>query len=651
MIVSGKTLILMGIVFLSAVIMLGAHLGIGTSVISGVAVILRVLSAIDKIKTPNRILVRTLSIFGICAVIGFKLLGGNWGDCAVNLLILGCALKFLEFHNRRDAYIQCIAIYFLASVPLIFHYEFYIAVYLILIPVLCVWSFISISLHSTVSADLRLLGKIILPALPLVLILFITFPRIGTIWTLPQSVAQKKAETGVSGEFSPDSVANIAKTDDLAARVIFMGEIPKTRYFQAVVYEHFTGYRWYQSQETRSYIANLRYRYRPQDELRRPIANINGLSYRVMTEATGTAFVPTLRFSSSDDRSIYYLTGGTYTAREPFSTRSAFDFIFVGDNLAEPAPSGNYLRELLFVPLKGNPKTRELVNNLKKSTTSNAELVERLLDVFRDGFVYTLNPGKFSSNSTDELLFTKKAGFCGHYAQALAIMLRMAGIPSRVVGGYLGGKINGEYVILRSYDAHAWTEAYFNGRWQRLDPTALVSSGLSEGTLGAQQGEDNILSVFDIKGIFSTVSEFLDYHWSLWVINFNDSFQKDIFMSKKIGTIVLIILGLIASAIISLKIVNYNNKKPKDIEIILLFKILSKLKCHGIYLKNGECLEAFVNRIPYRELQQKLMEFIKIFTKVHYAKLTLQEKDALIVELKKKKIESIKIIACIKYKK
>ena len=105
MIVSGKTLILMGIVFLSAVIMLGAHLGIGTSVISGVAVILRVLSAIDKIKTPNRILVRTLSIFGICAVIGFKLLGGNWGDCAVNLLILGCALKFLEFHNRKFCFI------------------------------------------------------------------------------------------------------------------------------------------------------------------------------------------------------------------------------------------------------------------------------------------------------------------------------------------------------------------------------------------------------------------------------------------------------------------------------------------------------------------------------------------------------------------
>ena len=55
---------------------------------------------------------------------------------------------------------------------------------------------------------------------------------------------------------------------------------------------------------------------------------------------------------------------------------------------------------------------------------------------------------------------------------------RAAGIPTRVVTGYLGGEMNpiGDYLIVRQADAHAWTEVWLapNG-WTRIDPTAIVA--------------------------------------------------------------------------------------------------------------------------------------------------------------------------------
>ena len=56
-------------------------------------------------------------------------------------------------------------------------------------------------------------------------------------------------------------------------------------------------------------------------------------------------------------------------------------------------------------------------------------------------------------------------------------MLRAAGIPARVVTGYQGGSINpnGNYMIVRQSDAHAWAEAIVGGQWRRFDPTAAVA--------------------------------------------------------------------------------------------------------------------------------------------------------------------------------
>src|SRR4030095_16740700 len=68
--------------------------------------------------------------------------------------------------------------------------------------------------------------------------------------------------------------------------------------------------------------------------------------------------------------------------------------------------------------------------------------------------------------------------FCEHYAAAFTMVMRAAGVPSRIVTGYQGGEFNplGGYLLVRQSDAHAWSEIWVAGRgWLRVDPTAAVA--------------------------------------------------------------------------------------------------------------------------------------------------------------------------------
>jgi protein-glutamine gamma-glutamyltransferase len=76
-------------------------------------------------------------------------------------------------------------------------------------------------------------------------------------------------------------------------------------------------------------------------------------------------------------------------------------------------------------------------------------------------------------------LFVRRRGHCEYFASSMAIMLRLIGIPSRVVNGFSGGEFNditSQYVI-RASDAHSWVEAYIPGQgWVAFDPTPAGSA-------------------------------------------------------------------------------------------------------------------------------------------------------------------------------
>ena len=130
---------------------------------------------------------------------------------------------------------------------------------------------------------------------------------------------------------------------------------------------------------------------------------------------------------------------------------------------------------------------------------------------FVSGFRYTLSD---PASSIREFLFRKRAGYCEHFAAGLSLLLRGAGIPSRVAAGYLGGEWNGvgKYLIVRQSDAHAWVEAWIDGRWVTLDATP--PSGAS--------------SPFRTRtGTIGLYADWLRQRWDKYVVNYSMRMQAD----------------------------------------------------------------------------------------------------------------------------
>jgi transglutaminase-like putative cysteine protease len=138
------------------------------------------------------------------------------------------------------------------------------------------------------------------------------------------------------------------------------------------------------------------------------------------------------------------------------------------------------MREIdLALPADRNPRTHELAVHLRRLAGDDAAYVAAVLEFLRrGGFEYTLTPQRLGRDSIDELLFSTRQGFCGHYASAFVDLMRAAGVPARVVTGYQGGEWNpiGHYLTVRQSDAHAWAEVWLPGRgWARADPTSVIS--------------------------------------------------------------------------------------------------------------------------------------------------------------------------------
>jgi hypothetical protein len=120
-------------------------------------------------------------------------------------------------------------------------------------------------------------------------------------------------------------------------------------------------------------------------------------------------------------------------------------------------------------------EVRQTVQEITKDKETPYEKARALNDYFRDGthgFLYSTQTAPGNSGSALVDFLRNKRGYCEQYASALGIMLRVAGIPSRVVIGFLHpGGGDGSWDVTSS-DAHAWVEAYFAGvGWAQFDPT------------------------------------------------------------------------------------------------------------------------------------------------------------------------------------
>jgi len=384
------------------------------------------------------------------------------------LLLLMAGLKLLETRGPRDQFVMVAAGLFLLLAACLDRQE------LLRAPLYGLQAWLSCAALATIAAPstsaraaVSLAGRSLLLAVPLALLLFVFFPRLpGAFWAIPRN---DLALSGLSDTMTPGSIGQLATSYDPAFRVHFLGPLPppQERYWRGPVLHEFDGHTWRRNAfEVRAPVPRqplgIAYRYREQLEPSR--------QRWWFALDTPLAAPDTRARLTYDDQVI-----GTEPLNDPLS----FEAVSYTQTRGTQPLEAIAQRQDTELPPSGNPRTRALAESLRASAGTDLAMVQAALDYLRQGgFVYSLEPERLGADAVDDFLFRTRVGFCGHYASAFAVLMRAAGIPARVVTGYLGGEWipYGGYLLVRQAEAHAWAEVWLEGRgWARVDPTAVVA--------------------------------------------------------------------------------------------------------------------------------------------------------------------------------
>jgi transglutaminase-like putative cysteine protease len=322
---------------------------------------------------------------------------------------------------------------------------------------------------STLWPPVRTAGKLLAQAGPLIILLFLFFPRLSTGFRF-QIAPQRGASAGFTDRLSPGRVSSLASSSEVAFRAEFPdGKIPPLRamYWRGAVMWHGEGFEW----EAPNPPATL-----PRTSQGSP----HGQAIRqwITIEAHDARWMFALDWPVNSPSGATLAPGNYLWSYQPIHKPRRYEVVSYPEIPNSPLHSRE--REpLLQVPTATSPAVRALAQSWSAEKAGPGVIVNRALEFFRNqGFRYSLSPGEYGKNDLEEFLFHRRLGFCEHYAASFATLMRLAGIPARVVTGYLGGEYNeiGHFFLVRQADAHAWCEVWFpESGWQRIDPTAVVA--------------------------------------------------------------------------------------------------------------------------------------------------------------------------------
>lgn len=471
-------------------------------------------------------------------------------EAGITLVTVLAALKTLELRARRDAFVVTCLGFFLAFTQFLYSQSIVMA----LLMLTATWALLSSLVlaqrplgRPTIASAMKTAGQSLLWGLPLMLALYVFFPRLGPLWSLPSDAGSK---TGLSDRLKLGHVAELALDDSIAMRVRFEEAAPRPNqlYFRGPVLTWFDGQTW----SVRATPFRLQ-----ADPNTGPVVRAQGrtLRYQVTLEPTRLHALPLL------DGTL--VATPTPPAQQPEMRRWGLDWQTaqpVTDRIqvsaqawldARDTTMEGQGRQTPYLQLPGgfNPRTLAWARSLRarpELTQADAQTVSQALlrHIRTENFVYTLVPeddepgadGRPELHLIDRFWLDRRTGFCEHFATAYVVLMRGMGIPARVVTGFQGAELNvvdGWYAV-RNSDAHAWAEFWQEGEgWIRVDPTAAVaperierSSGqrFNEGGLGGALGGGQ-------NRWLSTWRAYVDagnHRWNEWVLQYAQDQQLNL---------------------------------------------------------------------------------------------------------------------------
>lgn len=451
----------------------------------------------------------------VLTVICFLVYAGQWSSDnpatpVVNFLAVLQAVRLVNAKTPRNVLqIFALALFTLAGSSL-FNLSAIFVVYLLLLLALIAVSLVLLTFQSVddrLVLPTNVMRKIVVSALlmpiaaiPLVLLFFVILPRTQyPLWDFSQASAVRS--TGFTDRVEPGQSATVADV----ATVVFRAEcIPlgsNDLYWRGIVLNEPVGSSWVRG---------------PVHAGERPLPGRGKVVKQVIyPEPSANRYLfalnlPQQIFGVPNERSgdLVFQRKGRGESRVRYEVQSVLaDHVAVAADIDRPF----YLR----LPQDISPQTRALASDLARNARSDRAKLDRILGFFaRQQFHYATTDLPVGADPIAQFLFDKKRGHCELFASSCALLLRLAGVPARLVGGYYGGEYHemGGYYVITEAMAHVWVEAYIDGQgWVTVDPSSYAVNFRQQLRAGAGRA----------IGLFARVSDSLTYYWNRAVITYD----------------------------------------------------------------------------------------------------------------------------------
>jgi len=601
---------------------------------------------------------RTLVV--LLGTIGIAVSFGHQGalDIAVAALIFAFSLKLIEVKKRRDLFLLLYLAFFVIAASFLYSQSLFLVLYQ-LFAVVVVLSGLSATQSASaqlqISHSLRLSSKLIVQAIPLLLLLFFVFPRLSPIWAVSDS--SLKSRTGMSDSMSVGYVSELAQSTELVFSVDFIGEPPEQSalYWRGMTYENFDGSTWTRGAGSEAIVETNNGR------LKRPLTTTpfitsgQPIHYEVSMPASGANWLFMLPVAEVVNKKNHANLGLALTSDFNYETKQEAKGLTLWnvssylDYVAEPELSYDRIQQLTALPEGFNPKTRDFARRMALEVTYYQtqradDFAQQIWHFFnREKFYYTLKPDVVGRHTVDDFLFVTRNGFCEYYANAATMLFRAVGIPARVVAGYQGGEINAVNQLLqvRQLDAHAWVEYWQRGEgWQRFDPTAAVAPeridyGLNEALTSSNRNELAFYNPIMLNNLawykgFQQRLDAVNLAWQRAFVNFDSDKQQSLLsdwlgelthIKLSVAMLVAMCVTLAAIAFVTLRRRRIDLRSPEDKLYDLFCSRLAKL---GLPRDKGEAPASYAVRVSIAlpDLAEEVGQITKLYEQLVFQELT-----------------------------
>ncbi len=540
---------------------------------------------------------------------------------ALESLLVLLSIKFIEDKETRD-YLQIFLISILIFVgTTIFSFEISFIIYFLIFIFLFNLAIVFLTYFSQdkkLTFSLKEITKIsykttLIPliSIPITIFLFFALPRTPYPF-FNFSGSTLTARSGFSENVKLGTVSNIQEDNSIIFRANMEKIDDEHLYWRGVTLEYFEGDEW-SDIDTGSIDKKIK-------------VEGNTIYQTIYLEPySGTYFFGLDKpVNVTGNRNIFKKDDFTFYTKDILSNRVRYDVISIlSDTIEEKIPQNSY-----YLQLPEN--ISQDIKNLSLSLQGGNELdtVKNVENYLKNGdYRYSLKNLPTSNKPVDEFLFDKKQGNCEYFATSMAIILRVNGIPSRVVAGYRGGVYNdlGNYYILRQSNAHLWVEAYIdNIGWIRFDPTTSLLS------------EEYISNSKKISK-FSLFIDTINYYYNTLIINYDFEKQISLFNKiregfkkpeikisinlKKLSNLILIFLLVIFLLFFR---VFFKKRSYEEKILTIFYKKMEKL---GFKKKKSEGLEEFLQKIENGKIKESLTNFVFKFEELYYKDKKIGKED------------------------